>query len=75
MKIETKYDIGQKMWVLYAVNNEVRVYEDEIIEIVINSSRKVLYFGVHCAEEIPEEQIILYEDTAKLVQQIKNLST
>lgn len=73
MKIETKYDIGQKIWVLYEVDGEVRIHDDEIKEIVINTAGKVLYFANFCDEEIPEEYIILYEDNEKLLKEIKNL--
>lgn len=73
MKIETKYDIGQKIWVLYEEDCVVKIYDDEIKEIVINTAGKVLYFSNFCDEEIPEEYIILYEDHDKLVKEIKNL--
>ena len=73
MKIETKYEIGQKIWVLYELDGEVRIHDDEIKEIIINTAGKVLYFPNFCDEEIPEEDIILYEDNEKLVKEIKKL--
>ena len=34
MKIETKYDVGQHIWVVYRANQEVSVYDDYIATIV-----------------------------------------
>ena len=33
MKIETKYDIGQRIWIVYEHKGEAHIYEDEIVEI------------------------------------------
>ena len=73
MKIETKYDIGQKFWYLYEENNTVHIKEDTVTEIVINEGGKILYYGSISADEVPQEQMVIYEDTEKLVKQIKAL--
>ena len=74
MKIETKYNIGDRFWYLFELNGSVHVYQDVITEITINSSGKVLYYGQKLSDEIPEDYIIPYADTEILVEQIKNLS-
>lgn len=73
MTINTKYDIGQKIWITYEHNGEVHVYSDTIIEIVCNTAGKILYFCNNHDDEIPEEYIIVYEDNEALIKQIKNL--
>lgn len=74
MRIETKYSLGDRIWVIYSdTNREVRLYEDIIKEIVINNE-KILYYGDVCGEEIEEKDIILYTDMDKLIDTIKNIS-
>lgn len=73
MIIETKYNLGDRFWHLFKAKGAVHIYQDKIIELTVNASGKVLYYGQATCEEIPEEQIILYEETDKLVEQIKNL--
>lgn len=75
MKIETKYNLGDRFWYLFEQNGAVHIYQDVVAEIVINSSGKVLYYGQKLSDEIPEDYIIPYEETEILVEQIKNLST
>ena len=74
MKIETKYNLGDRFWYLFEQNGAVHIYQDVVAEIVINSSGKVLYYGQNLSDEIPEDYIIPYEETEILVEQIKNLS-
>ncbi len=74
MKIETKYNLGDRFWYLFEQNGAVHIYQDVVSEIVINSSGKVLYYGQKLSDEIPEDYIIPYEETEILVEQIKNLS-
>lgn len=74
MKIETKYNLGDRFWYLFEQNGAAHVYQDVVSEIVINSSGKVLYYGQKLSDEIPEDYIIPYEETEILVEQIKNLS-
>lgn len=72
MKIETKYEIGQKIWVTQEQDGVVNVTIDTITEVLVNSSGKILYFAENISDEIPEEYIIPYEETEILVEQIKN---
>ena len=72
MKIETKYEIGQKVWVTQEQDGVVSVAIDTITEVLVNGAGKILYFAENTGDEIPEEYIISYENTEQLLKQIKN---
>lgn len=70
MEIKTKYNIGQHIWVVYERYGEVMVYDSTISSIDIDKEGYT-YF-VKEGQDYPEEQIIPYEDTNKLVAMIKD---
>lgn len=75
MKIETKYEIGQHIWVVSKINGgmpEVSVYDDYIEDIVIDKNGYTYATG-DTYQEYKEDELILYEDTNKLVKKIKEL--
>lgn len=65
MEIKTKYNIGQHIWVVYEDRVEVTLYDTVIDSIDIDKDGYNYY--VKEGEDYPEEQIIPYEDTNKLV--------
>ena len=69
MTIQTKYEIGQHVWVVYENNGEVCVYDDYIVSVTYENNIK--YVLKEDWSEVPEEEIILYEETDKLVDKIK----
>lgn len=69
MKIESKYNIGDRIWVVYENQGEVSVYEDTISEIVINENGIIYISGTTCID-INEEDIILYDDREGLANKI-----
>ena len=71
MTIQTKYEIGQHVWVVYENNKEVCVYDDYIAYISIEDG--LTYVLKETYEDIREEEIILYEETDKLVDKIKKI--
>ena len=72
MTIQTKYEIGQRVWVVYEHQGEVCVYDDYIDEICIGENG--LYYMLKEAWiDRAEEDIVLYEDTDKLVEKIKQI--
>ena len=73
MNIKTKYEIGTHIWVVYEAKGEVSVYDDEIVNIVIDSDKQLLYCSKCAYEEFKEEEIILYEETDKLAEKVKQL--
>ena len=71
MEIKTKYNIGQHIWVVYEDRAEVSVY-DTIIDAICYDKDGIDYI-TNEGNDYPEEQIIPYEDTNKLVAKIKEL--
>ena len=84
MKIETKYNIGDKVWIVYEgdfYNSstgerqnscEVSIYTDTITEITFYENGLVYNFE-NCPEELKEDEIILYDEKDKLLQKIEEL--
>ena len=69
MKIETKYEIGQHIWVVYENKGEISLYDDYIGWITFEDE---LQYGTKVSlETLSEEQIILYNDTETLIYRIK----
>lgn len=73
MKIETKYDIGQHIWVVYEYQEEICIYDDYITEVIMPKDGTVKYMSEKCDDTFKEEEIILYEDANKLVESIKEM--
>lgn len=76
MKIETKYDVGQRFWIVYEHDREITCYIDTIEEIAF-SSRGVVYFSAYNQDETLEDDIILEGDleglTAKILEYQKQI--
>lgn len=70
MKIQTKYEIGDKVWIVYENRGEACVYDDYIDEIFVNDEGINYMLREACIDE-KEENIIPYDDTDKLVEKIK----
>ena len=72
MTIKIKYEIGQRVWIIYENQGEACIYDDYIDEICIGENG--LYYRVKeaCIDRA-EEDIVLYEDTDKLVEKIKQI--
>ena len=69
MKIETKYEINQRIWIVYENKGEVCIYDDIISEIAINND-KLYYITETSCVELDEKEIICYNDTIKLLNAI-----
>lgn len=72
MQIKSKYEIGQRIWVVYENQGEVSVYDDYIDEICVNN-KKIYYILKNTCIDEEEKDIVLYEDTETLVQKIKEI--
>jgi len=70
MKIESKYEVGQRVWVVYEHQGEVSVYDDLIAEICVNKDGLYYMLETACIDR-KEEDIILYEDKKELVSKIE----
>lgn len=73
MIIKSKYEIGQRVWVVYRHKSEVCVYDDYIIEICVGKD-ELCYMLKDCCDEVAEEDVILYEETDKLIKEIKQIA-
>ena len=71
MKIETKYNIGDRVWVVYEARGEVSVY-DTIIEEIVHNKTETYYFGKE-AIDIHETNMIPYNDSDELYNKIIDL--
>lgn len=72
MEIKTKYEIGQKIWIVYKNKGEVCMYCEPILDIVIDRNGLV-YDTENSYDEIKEEDVILEDDRGKLFKKIKQL--
>ena len=72
MTIKTKYEIGQRVWVVYEHQGEVCVYDDYIDEICIGENGLYYMLKEACIDRA-EEDIVLYEKTDKLIEKIKQI--
>lgn len=74
MKIETKFNIGDRVWIVYENRGEVNAYSDEIDSMTIEKSGKLLiWFKDSDAMDVYEEDLIRYEDLKTLSERILEL--
>lgn len=57
MTINTKFGIGDEVYILYKENGEVKIFKDEILEILITDTQ-TLYYVSTSADEYDEKQFI-----------------
>ena len=72
MEIKTKYEIGQRIWIIYKNKGEICMYCEPIIEIVIDKNT-FYYCTNNLYDDIKEEDIITENDKDKLFEKIKQL--
>ena len=74
MKIETKFNIGDRVWIAYEYGGEVHVYSDEIDNITIEKNgRLLMWFKDSDAMDVYEEELIEYEDLNALSEKVLEL--
>ncbi len=84
MYIQTKYNIGDRIWVVYeqmlytehyrGPAGEVTVYSTKIVDILFPKSGKIEYgTDTEGGDSILEEDIILYDDLDLLAKRVKEL--
>lgn len=73
MKIETNFDIGDRIWVVYEHRGVVNVNSDTIDSISISEEGVSICLKDSDALDLKEDDIILYKDTEKLLKKIKEL--
>lgn len=75
MKIETDFDIGERVWVVEINNSGIPVIEvmsEKISSISINGNDVLYFFDKWCCE-YKKENLVAYNDTHKLMEKIKEL--
>ena len=50
MTINTKFGIGDEVYILYKENGEVKIFKDEIKEILITKNQTLYYVSTSCDE-------------------------
>lgn len=74
MKIETKFNIGERVWVAYSYRGVIEVYSDEIDSIIIENTGKIsVYFKSSDALDVYEEDLVAYNDYQGLIDRVKKL--
>ena len=74
MNIKTKFKIGEEVYIIFKEKNNqiLRLFKDEVTEIVINED-DILYYGDVLCEEFKEEQLISINDKELLIKKIDEL--
>ena len=73
MKIETKYSIGDNVYVIFKEDNgEIKLFKDKIDSIVIKEN-EIVYFLDKICEEFHEHELIKYKDESSLLNKIDAL--
>ena len=70
MLVKAKYKLEQRVWVVYEHQGEACVYDDYIEEVCVNKDG-LFYILKEACIDAKEEDIVLYEETDKLVEKIK----
>lgn len=71
MKIETKFNIGERVWVVYEYNGELSVYSDVVDGFSIDEDKDItVYLKNSDYFERNESDLILYDDTEALIEKI-----
>ena len=84
MKLETKYNIGDRVWIVYEARidnqyyhnkpaGEVSVYDDTICSIEINKEGTFYLLEKADCVDLKENEVILYHETDKLLAKIQKL--
>ena len=71
MKIETKYNIGDRVWIVYESQGEVCVYDTEILEIGYDKDG-INYYTKEC-NDYEEDFLIPYNKKEELLKRIETL--
>lgn len=72
MVINNKFEIGQRVFIVYKYQGEVSVYDDYIAEISINNNG-INYWLEYATTDRVESDLVDYNDTDALVTKIKKL--
>mgnify|MGYP000046423653 CR=1 FL=1 len=74
MKIESKYNIGDRVWIVDSDyrHEMVYVYSDTINTICVNGNNEIRLWFNNC-DDLPEDEVVAYSDLEKLTERIITL--
>lgn len=72
MTINTKFGIGDEVYIIYKENGEVKIFKDEIMEILITDTQ-TLYYVSTSANEYNEKQFIPSDLRENVIDKIDEL--
>lgn len=72
MTINTKFGIGDKVYVIYEYDGDVIVSKDKIVEISIGETEVTYYVSI-IDDEIKEDNLVLDADRDKVIDKIDKL--
>lgn len=76
MEIKTKYNIGDRVWVVYEYKKEVHVYSDVIIGFGVEGEKGEdikVYLKNTDVYDYKESDLIDYDDKQKVIEKIEKL--
>lgn len=73
MKIESKYEINDHIWILEIVNKEISLFDDYITEITYDGNN-ISYWCEMASDSVQENEIIKYDDKDGLYEKIIELT-
>lgn len=75
MKIESKYNIGDRVWIVGSDyrHEMVYVYSDTINTICVNGNNEIRLWFNNCDDDLPEDEVVAYSDLEKLTERIITL--
>ena len=74
MNIKTKFELGEKVYCVYKEDNIIKLFVDEVAEIVV-SNDGIVYYGEIMCEEFKENEVVAYNDKEGLLNKIEELSS
>lgn len=72
MTIDTKFGIGDDVYAVYKEDDEVKVFKDEITEILITETQTIYYSSI-VGWELKEDDLISTADRDKVIDRIDEL--
>lgn len=72
MTIDTKFGIGDDVYAVYKEDDEVKVFKDEITEILITKTQTIYYCSI-VGWELKEDDLISTADRDKVIDRIDEL--
>ena len=74
MNIKTKFELGEKVFIIYKEDGMIKMYTDEVDQIVV-SNDGIGYYGTVICEEFKENELVAYNDKEALLYKIEELSS